>query len=152
MDCKHCKIDENKIIYKGEYWTLSFHKQDYLGRCVLSTNRHVDNFNKLSDKEVISLRNMLHAIECELKDLYECSMLNWCCNMNNVYSENTTNPHVHIHVRPRYKNIVKVNGVYYKDNEFGSHYDRNAKIQFDEETIKMIYSQMKNNFTKYIKD
>ena len=152
MNCKHCNIDENKVIYKGKYWTLSIHKQDYLGRCVLTTNRHIDNFNKLSDEEVVSLRNMLTAIEDELKDLYGCTMLNWCCNMNNVYAEDKPEPHVHIHIRPRYKEMVDVNGINYKDNEFGSHYNRFAKVQFNNETINMIYNHMKENFYKYIKE
>ena len=148
-NCKHCNQDESKIIFKGKFWTLVFHKQDYLGRCVLNTNRHIDNFSKLRNDEVIDLRNMLSAIENELKDLFGCTMLNWACNMNNIYSEKNPNPHVHIHVRPRYKNKVNVNGTIYEDKEFGAHYDRNASIQFDNETINFIYKQMKENFEKY---
>lgn len=149
MSCKHCNIDYNKIIYKGKYWTLSFNKQDYLGRCVLTTNKHISKFDELNDEEVISLRNMLKAIEKELKDLYGCTMLNWCCNMNNVFAKENPDPHVHIHIRPRYKNSVNINGIIYKDNEFGAHYDRFAPIQFDEETIKIIFNQMRDSFKKY---
>ncbi|MCQ2555830.1 MAG: HIT family protein [Clostridia bacterium] len=148
-NCKHCNHDENKIIYRSKFWTLVFHKQDYLGRCILDANRHVDNFNKLSDDEVVDLRNVLLALENELKDLYNCTMLNWCCNMNNVWSEDNPSPHVHIHVRPRYKDAIKVNGEIYQDKEFGAHYDRNASIQFSEATIQHIYNEMKNNFSKY---
>lgn len=39
---------------------------------------------------------MLKAIENELEELFGCSMLNWCCNMNNVYAEDKPEPHVHI--------------------------------------------------------
>ena len=153
MICKHCNIDESKVIFKGKYWTLIFAKQDYLGRCILVTNRHINNFTKLSDAELISLKNMLAAIESTLKELYDCTLLNWCCNMNNAFSENTKEqPHVHIHIRPRYKNEVNINKIKYTDNEFGSHYDRFAKIQFDDETAKIIYNQFKNCFNKFLKE
>lgn len=148
-NCKHCNPVKEKIVFCGKFWTLIFHKQDYLGRCILITNRHIDNIAKLDDEEVIDLRNMLSALEGELRDLYGCTMLNWCCNMNNVQSRENPNPHVHIHIRPRYKNQVNVNGVVYKDKEFGSHYDRSAPVQFDEQTTKFIYKQMKGNFEKY---
>lgn len=149
MECYYCTPDESKVLYKGKFWTLVFHKQDYLGRCVLNTNRHIDNFSKLSDDEIIDLRNMLSAVENEPKDLFGCTMLNWACNMNNVYSEENPNPHVHIHIRPRYKNPVNINGTIYVDREFGSHYDRKASVQFDTVTIKFIFNQIKNNFSKY---
>ena len=149
MSCKHCNIDESKVLYKSKYWTLSFHKQDYLGRCILSTNRHLDKFSCLTDDETISLRNHLKALEDMLRDLYGCTMLNWCCNMNNAYAKENPQPHVHIHIRPRYKNEVVVNGTNYKDKEFGAHYDRFAPIQFDEITTTIIYNQMKDNFSKY---
>ncbi len=150
MNCYHCNIDKNKIILKNDYWTLSFHKQDYLGRCVLSTNRHVETFTEITNDELISFKKMLKAIENLLKDLYGCSMLNWCCNMNNVFSKKNPNPHVHIHIRPRYKEVVEINNTTYKDKEFGSHYDRFAKVQFDEQTIDLIYNQIKENITKYL--
>ena len=52
----------------------------------------------------------------------------------------------------RCKDIVNINGISYKDNEFGAHYDRFAKIQFDDETIEFIYNEMKESFKKYIKE
>lgn len=151
MNCKHCNVDTNKVIYTSKQWNLVFHKQDYLGRCILSTIRHVDNFSKLTDEEVIDLRNLLNSIEVTLKKLYGCTMLNWCCNMNNVYSRiDTPNPHVHIHVRPRYQNTVNINNVDYKDKEFGEHYDRFAPIQFDSETINIIFESFKSEFLNSI--
>ena len=145
MKCVLCSLDESKVIYRGEFWTVVFHKQDYLGRCVLVSNRHVDDFVHLTNKELIDFKRTLKAVERYLKDYYNCTMLNWCCNMNN----SVESPHVHIHVRPRYKNKVEVNGKTYIDKEFGAHYDRKAPIQFDEETIKYIYDSFSKNLQKY---
>ena len=150
MMCKYCNINLDKIIYKSEYWTLCFHKQDYLGRCVLISNRHIDSFSKLTDNEILDFRKMFTAIESELKELFNCTILNWCCNMNNACNKEQIDPHLHIHIRPRYKTEVKVEDIIYIDNEFGEHYDRFAKIQFDDKTIDYIFTKIKNNFKKFL--
>ena len=52
-------------------------------------------------------------------------MCNWSCLMNNFYKEAAPDPHLHIHVRPRYDKPVMLNGSTYTDNEFGHHYALN---------------------------
>ena len=42
--------------------------------------------------------------------------------MNNFYKVTAPNPHLHIHVRPRYDKPVILNGSTYTDSEFGHHY------------------------------
>ena len=45
--------------------------------------------------------------------------------MNNFYKESEPNPHLHIHVRPRYGKPVMLNESTYTDSEFGHHYALN---------------------------
>ena len=42
--------------------------------------------------------------------------------MNGFYKEAAPDPHLHIHVRPRYDKPVMLNGSAYADGEFGHHY------------------------------
>ena len=42
--------------------------------------------------------------------------------MNSFYKEAAPDPHLHIHVRPRYAKPVMINGNIYTDSEFGHHY------------------------------
>ncbi len=42
--------------------------------------------------------------------------------MNDFYKEAAPDPHLHIHVRPRYDKPVTLNGRAYPDSEFGHHY------------------------------
>lgn len=42
--------------------------------------------------------------------------------MNSFYKGSEPDPHLHIHVRPRYDKPVTVNGSTYVDSEFGHHY------------------------------
>ena len=50
--------------------------------------------------------------------------------MNHFYKEPAPDPHLHIHVRPRYDKPVVLNGTTYYDSEFGHHYalDKSAVI------------------------
>lgn len=144
MICKKCQLDQDDVLYSNADWTLMFGKQDYLGRCVLVSKRHIDSFTKLTDKETLSFKSTLNKIEQALKNLYGCSLLNWCCNMNNSVDD----PHLHIHIRPRYRNTVKINNTIYQDKEWGKHYDRFAIIQFNEEDIKTIFEDFKKEMNK----
>ncbi len=149
MNCTHCDHTNKSVIYKSKYWTIVLHKQDYLARCVVDLNRHVNNFARLSNEEVIELRDLLGKYEVMLKDLFGCTMLNWCCNMNNAYGEGR-DAHVHIHVRPRYKNSVTIKDITYVDKEFGAHYDRKAPVQFNQDTQDFIYKKLAENASKYL--
>ena len=45
--------------------------------------------------------------------------------MNSFYKESSPDPHLHIHVRPRYDRPVMLNENTYTDSEFGHHYELN---------------------------
>ena len=42
--------------------------------------------------------------------------------MNSFHKESAPEPHLHIHVRPRYDKPVIINDNVYTDGEFGHHY------------------------------
>ncbi len=42
--------------------------------------------------------------------------------MNQAYQVDPPVPHVHFHVRPRYKQPVEFQGIVFEDREFGEHY------------------------------
>lgn len=48
---------------------------------------------------------------------------NWSCLLNDFYKITAPNPHLHLHVRPRYKNPFLLNGTQYIDEDFGHHYN-----------------------------
>lgn len=50
--------------------------------------------------------------------------------MNNFYKEAIPNPHLHIHVRPRYKNAVVINNHSYTDAEFAHHYALKKRVYY----------------------
>ena len=67
--------------------------------------------------------------------------------LNNFYKETTPNPHLHIHVRPRYKNAVVINDHSYDDTEFAHHYALKKDSLLLDDDRQTLYALMKKNFT-----
>lgn len=63
----------------------------------------------------------------------------------NFYKEATPNPHLHIHVRPRYKNAVVINDHAYIDTEFAHHYALKKESLLSDDDRQMLYALMKKN-------
>ena len=68
------------------------------------------------------LRDLISKVETCLKAVLGATLCNWSCLMNDFYKEPAPDPHLHIHVRPRYEKPVILNGKVHSDSEFGHHY------------------------------
>ena len=68
--------------------------------------------------------------------------------MNSFYKKSEPNPHLHIHVRPRFRKPVVVNEKSYADEEFGHHYALRKNGQISEKDRETIYQQMKEFIRK----
>ncbi len=66
--------------------------------------------------------------------------------MNNFYQKENPNPHVHWHIKPRYKNGVSFHGKDFIDGEFGHHYDDNKDkgIELKDMRIAIVKEIQKN--------
>ena len=63
--------------------------------------------------------------------------------MNNFYKESEPDPHLHIHVRPRYDKPIVLNGSIYTDSEFGHHYARNKNTVIPVQDKEEVFSRLK---------
>lgn len=63
--------------------------------------------------------------------------------MNNFYKESAPNPHLHIHVRPRYDKPIVLNGSTYTDSEFGHHYVLNKGAVIPVKDKEEVFSRLK---------
>ena len=66
--------------------------------------------------------------------------------MNNFYKEITPNPHLHIHVRPRFDNALIINNHTYIDTEFAHHYALKKDVLLLEDDKEVVYTRMKKHF------
>ena len=135
-------------LYKGKYWDVIFGIwcQDHPGYCIITCNK--ETLSELNEEEWLELGEL----ETITKKLFDATMFNFACLMNNAYKDNEI-PHVHFHFVPRYKNALKLFGKIYKDKHFGynfwkwdlSKFKKQKDIFTKEERLK-IYDMMKKEF------
>ena len=63
--------------------------------------------------------------------------------MNSFYKEAEPNPHLHIHVRPRYAKPVLLNGKVYPDGEFGHHYALKKSMVISDADRQEVFVRLK---------
>lgn len=147
LGCESSTQDPN-FIYQTEYWKVLLHPdQAYLGRCIVTSNRHVGDLADLNFEEWVGYHQVIKQIERGLKKAFKVTLFNWGCLMNNAYQEEPYNPHVHWHVRPRYDHKVEVGGLVFEDQEFGNHYTHERSQIVTPEIQQLIINQIKDNLT-----
>lgn len=146
--CEWCDYKESEwLLYKSLYWSVYLADvQDYVGRCILVSNRHCGSLSELDIAEWIELKTIIDRLEYIYKDILGAELSNWSCLLNNFYKEVTPNPHVHLHVRPRYKNAISINNHSYIDTEFAHHYALDKEVILLDDDKQTLYIRMKEQF------
>ena len=145
--CDWCRLseeDQQFLLYKTESWSVFLSdEQDYLGRCILVLKRHGHSLSALTADEWDELRTLIVKMEACLKAVLGATLCNWSCLMNDFYKQPAPDPHLHIHVRPRYDQPVVLNGHTYTDGEFGHHYARKKNTAIPAEDKEEVFSRLK---------
>ncbi len=136
-----------EIIFETKYWTVKlFQDQAYLGRCVVLLNRDCGNLSGLTKEEVLDFHeNIVKKLESTFKKVFDATMFNWTCLMNNAYKKKNPKPYVHWHFRPRYNHNVEFENETFEDPEFSHHYDRARKRIISPTLLKKIADKIKSN-------
>ena len=95
--------------------------------------------------EWIELKKIIDRLEYIYKEVLGAELSNWSCLLNNFYKETIPNPHLHIHVRPRYKNAIVINRQSYEDTEFAHHYALKKEELLSDEDRRMLCLLMKKH-------
>lgn len=145
-------IDNIMQLYKGKYFEVIFVDwcQEFIGQCIISGNK--ENLSDMTSEEWIELGKIEKELERVCKKLFNTTMFNFACLMNNAYRDNEK-PHVHFQFIPRYRDKVYLFNKTYIDKHFGynfwkwanSKFKRQKDIFTKEERIE-IFNMMKNEF------
>ena len=109
-------------------------------------NRHCGSLSELDLSEWIDLKTIIDKLECVYKEVLGAELSNLSCLLNNFYKETIPNPHLHIHMRPRYKNAIVINKHSYEDTEFAHHYALKKEELLLDEDKQILYLLMKKHF------
>ena len=146
-NCDWCNLSEEDKrfqVYESTFWSVFLSdEQDYIGRCILVLKCHCGSMTELTDGEWEDLRNLICKVEICLKTVLGATLCNWSCLMNSFYKETEPNPHLHMHVRPRYDEPVMVNGNTYIVSEFGHHYAVNKSGAISVKDKEAVFIQLK---------
>ena len=146
-NCSWCNLfekDKQFQVYESKSWSVFLaDEQDYIGRCILILKRHCASLSELTTDECGELFNIVCKVEACLKKVLGATLCNWSCLMNSFYKDSTPNPHLHIHVRPRYDKPIIINGNIYTDNEFGHHYALNKNGKLSAKDREEFFTQLK---------
>ena len=140
-------------LYEGNTWKVVFGDwdQSFPGYAVVSCSK--ESLSDLTDKDWVELGKIEKELERITKKLFNATMHNFACLMNNAYRDNEK-PHVHFHFVPRYKNKVIIMDKKYKDKHFGYNFwkwDLNKlkkqKDIFNKEEKTKLYETMKKEWS-----
>ena len=89
-------------LYKGKYLDVVYVDwcQEFPGQCIISSYK--ESLSELTSDEWIELGLIEKELERICKKIFDSTMFNFACLMNNAYRDNEK-PHVHYHFLPRYK-------------------------------------------------
>ena len=140
------------LLYKSKSWEVIHCDwcQEFLGQCIISSNK--ESLSDLTDIEWQELGQIEKELERVCKKIFNATMFNFACLMNNAYRDNEK-PHVHFHFIPRYKNIVTIFNKKYKDKHFGYNFWKwsNSKLKsqkdiFTKEERLQLFEMIKKEF------
>lgn len=95
--------------------------------------------------EWIELKQITDKLERCFSAVLGAEPCNWSCLMNSFYKKEMPDPHLHLHVRPRYKNPVVLNGNVYTDTEYGHHYRPSKGVFLPEEDMRSLLGLLKSS-------
>jgi len=144
MGCEFCDFtdkDVEDLLFETKHWKIFLSKeQAYLGRSVVVLNRHCSHLSLLTKVEWEELQKIIKKIETNYKKYLGATHFNWTCLMNDAYKNENPEPHVHLHVRPRYAFPPKIEDNEYPDPNFGHHYlSKSTETLPDNDREKIVY-------------
>ena len=139
-------------LYSSENFEVVFESwcQEFPGYCIISSKK--ENLSELTSEEWIEIGKLEKELERVIKKIFDATMFNFACLMNNAYRDSEI-PHVHFHFVPRYDGERFILNKKYKDRHFGYNFwkwanskFRRQKDLFTEEERLKIFEMMKEEF------
>lgn len=138
-------MEKEILLWETNCWRIILHSdQKYLGRAVIVLKRDpCGSLSGLLPAEWLDLsENVIPPYESAIKKALGAELFNWSCLMNLAYQNTPPDPHVHWHVKPRYRHPIEIGGVAFVDEKFGHHYEPGTTQLVSTELMEEISSRI----------
>lgn len=115
--------------------------QAFLGRCYFALNRHETDVTALTQEERDSLWALLGRAKAAIDKLFSPEHYNYVFLMN-------VDPHVHMHIIPRYAAQRQYGGRTFRDIRFGGQFDPQSSYVLPDEFISDLASAIREALPK----
>jgi diadenosine tetraphosphate (Ap4A) HIT family hydrolase len=111
MDCSLCQPLDDDEVWSGPHWRVIVNRnQTTLGKVFVVLNRHETDIVNLTDDEVLALWTAIRSVKDVLVSRFQPDHFNYAFLMNQ-------DPHVHLHVIPRYNSPRDFAGRTFEDGD-----------------------------------
>jgi diadenosine tetraphosphate (Ap4A) HIT family hydrolase len=116
-DCVFCREGlQTPVIREARFWQTAINRnQNLLGKAMICLRRHSESVDEISAEEWAELRDEVKWITERIRIAFAPDHFNYSFLMN-------ADPHVHLHVIPRYVGVRSLAGVEFTDPDFPGSY------------------------------
>ncbi len=116
IQCALCDRNLAPVLAESDYWRLVLNRnQNFLGKCFLTLNRHLEAVSQLSPLEWMDLHRQLILVTQVLTVAFQPDHFNYAFLQNQ-------DRHVHLHLIPRYAGPRTFAGIVFEDPDYPAHY------------------------------
>jgi diadenosine tetraphosphate (Ap4A) HIT family hydrolase len=114
--CSLCDRNLAPVLAESDCWRLVLNRnQNFLGKCFLALNRHLEAVSQLSSLEWMDLHRQLVLATQALSVAFQPDHFNYAFLQNQ-------DRHVHLHLIPRYAGPRTFAGIVFEDPDYPAHY------------------------------
>jgi len=139
--------DYKATIFFTKHWKVTlWRNQAYLGRTLITSQRHFSTYEEMTDEEAKEYKEILRLFLPALKKTFGTTHFNVAYLMNQAYKpENKEEPHFHWHIIPRYEGKRTFADEVFQDPDFGNSFDFQRKQYMDEEFQEKAIQAIREN-------
>ena len=140
--CTLCNPDPAYAVAENDHWVMALNKnQATLGRVFFALKRHETDVTALTEDERETLWRFLSEGKNALTALFAPDHFNYMFLMN-------VDPHVHMHIFPRYQGGREFAGQTWTDDRYGDHYDPTQTRPLDDSTRDALAAALRHETTQ----
>ncbi len=136
MPCTLSEDDAGTIAFTKHWKIVYVPNQSYLGRTVITAQRHFGTYEEMNEEEAWEYREILKRLLPALQKTFQVTHFNVAYLMNMAFNaqkpdpsfkNGKPNPHFHWHVIPRYDGVREFGGEIFDDPDFGDPFNFQRK-------------------------